>query len=117
MNDIGDSHDSREAKRTKYERVPVSTQSQAKKAFFHTDYTVGWVCPLQVELIAALEMLDEEHAKLSQPPTDHNIYHLGSIAGHNVVIAGLWQSGNPVAATVVAQMRTTFPNIRFGLLV
>jgi hypothetical protein len=23
------------------------------------DYTVGWICPLEVEEIAALEMLDE----------------------------------------------------------
>jgi nucleoside phosphorylase len=34
-----------------------------------------------------------------------------------VVIAGLHQPGNNPAATVVTQMRTTFPNLRFGLLV
>ncbi|KAJ0415891.1 purine and uridine phosphorylase [Aspergillus carlsbadensis] len=85
--------------------------------FTHGDYTVGWVCPLEVELIAALEMLDEEHERLPQQPADHNVYHLGSIAGHRIVIAGLAQAGNCVAATVVAQMRLTFPNIRFGLLV
>jgi nucleoside phosphorylase len=62
-------------------------------------------------------MLDEEHERLAQQPADHNVYHLGSIAGHNIVIAGLAQAGNCVAATVVAQMRLTFPSIRFGLLV
>jgi nucleoside phosphorylase len=80
-------------------------------------YTVGWICPLEVEQIAALEMLDEEHERLPQSPTDHNVYNLGSIAGHNVVIAGLHQPGNNPAATVVTQMRITFPNLRFGLLV
>lgn len=83
----------------------------------HEDYVVGWICPLEVEQIAALEMLDEEHERLPQPATDHNVYNLGSIAGHNVVIAGLHQPGNNPAATVVTQMRTTFPNLRFGLLV
>ncbi|KAI9045980.1 5'-methylthioadenosine/S-adenosylhomocysteine nucleosidase family protein [Aspergillus affinis] len=62
-------------------------------------------------------MLDEEHSKLPQSLIDHNFYHLGSIGGLNVVIAGLWQAGNPTAATVVAQMRMTFSKIRFSLLV
>jgi nucleoside phosphorylase len=83
----------------------------------HEDYTVGWICPLEVEQTAALEMLDEEHERLPKPPTDHNVYSLGSIGGHNVVIAGLHQPGNNPAATVVTQMRMTFPNLRFGLLV
>jgi nucleoside phosphorylase len=83
----------------------------------HDDYTVGWICPLEVEQIAALEMLDEEHERLPQALSDHNVYNLGSIAGHNVVIAGLHQPGNNPAATVVTQMRMTFPNLRFGLLV
>lgn len=72
---------------------------------------------MEVEQIAALEMLDEEHERLPQPPTDHNVYNLGRIAGHNVVIAGLHHPGNTPAATVVTQMRMTFPNLRFGLLV
>ncbi|KAE9566034.1 hypothetical protein CGMCC3_g17791 [Colletotrichum fructicola] len=81
------------------------------------DYKVAWICPLEVEQIAAMEMLDEEHPALPKPPADHNVYSLGSINGHNIVIAGLHQPGNSPAATVVAQMRITFPNLRFGLLV
>ncbi|KAH7007555.1 nucleoside phosphorylase domain-containing protein [Ilyonectria destructans] len=87
------------------------------KKFSHEDYIVGWICPLEVEQIAALEMLDEEHERLPQPATDHHVYNLGSIAGHNVVIAGLHTPGNNPAATVVTQMRSTFPNLRFGFLV
>ncbi|PKY07006.1 purine and uridine phosphorylase, partial [Aspergillus campestris IBT 28561] len=92
-------------------------REDAQRGFTHEDYTVGWICPLEVELIAALEMLDEEHEGLPQPPSDHNVYNLGSIAGKNVVIAGLWKPGNNAAATVVTQMRMTFPHVRFGLLV
>ncbi|KAK1838706.1 NB-ARC and TPR domain protein [Colletotrichum chrysophilum] len=81
------------------------------------DYKVAWICPLEVEQIAAMEMLDEEHPMLPKSSADHNVYSLGSINGHNIVIAGLHQPGNCPATTVVTQMRMTFPNLRFGLLV
>ncbi|RHZ53561.1 uncharacterized protein CDV56_100734 [Aspergillus thermomutatus] len=83
----------------------------------HDDYTVAWICPLEVEQIAAIRMLDSEHERLPQPPNDHNVYTLGSINGHNVVIAGLHSPGNNPAAVVVTQMRNTFQQLRFGVLV
>ncbi|KAF7533969.1 hypothetical protein G7Z17_g13438 [Cylindrodendrum hubeiense] len=64
-----------------------------------------------------MAMLDEEHEPLPQKPADHNAYKLGSINNHNIVVAGLPQTGNCSAATVVTQMRMTFPNLRYGLLV
>lgn len=94
---------------------PISSVS--KRKLKHEDYTVGWICPLEVEQVAALEMLDEEHERLPQSRADHNVYTLGSIGGYNVVIAGLHQPGNNPAATVVTQMRMTFPELKFGLLV
>jgi nucleoside phosphorylase len=89
----------------------------AKRKLRHEDYTVAWICPLEVEQTAALEMLDEKHERLPQQPADHNVYSLGSIGGHNVVITGLHQPGNNPAATVIAQIRMSFPNLRLGLLV
>ncbi|KAJ6113348.1 Ankyrin repeat protein [Penicillium sp. IBT 18751x] len=83
----------------------------------HDAYRVGWICPLEVEQIAALEMLDEEHERLPQPRGDTNVYNLGSINGQNIVIAGLPQAGNRFAATVITQMRMTFPNLKYTLLV
>lgn len=91
--------------------------SMDQRRLNHDDYTVAWICPLVVEQVAALEMLDEEHQRLPQPEQDHNSYDLGSIYGHNVVIAQLPMAGNCFAATVVAQMRNTYPRLRFGLLV
>jgi nucleoside phosphorylase len=85
------------------------------------DYTVGWVCALPVELAAAQEMLDEEHPDLERDPTDNdeNLYALGSIGAHNVAIVCLpaGRIGNNPAAAVATQMRATFKNIRFGLMV
>ena len=53
------------------------------------DYTVGWVCALSIELAAAQEMLDEEHKGFDHVANDTNIYTLGQIGDHNVVIACL----------------------------
>ncbi|KAH7550903.1 hypothetical protein BM1_10276 [Bipolaris maydis] len=85
------------------------------------DYTVGWVCALPVELVAAQEMLDEEHLDLEHDTadSDENLYALGSIGGHNVAIVCLpaGRIGNNPAAAVATQMRATFKNMRFGLMV
>lgn len=81
-------------------------------------YTVGWVCALPIELAAATEMLDEEHQDLPQDATDTNLYTLGRIGEHNIVIACLpaW-TGNSSTAGVVVQMKSKFTSIRFGLMV
>jgi nucleoside phosphorylase len=85
----------------------------------HNDYTVGWVCALSKEQTAAIAMLDERHASLRKPLNDPNTYTLGSIGEHNVVIACLpkGQIGVSSAATVATQMISTFPSIKFGLMV
>jgi nucleoside phosphorylase len=74
---------------------------------------------LPVELAAAQEMLDEEHADLERDENDQNLYSLGSVARHNVVIVCLpaGRIGNSPAAAVAMQMRATFKKIRFALLV
>jgi nucleoside phosphorylase len=83
------------------------------------EYTVGWICALPVELAAAQEMLDVEYEDLEQDEHDNNLYSLGRIGKHNVVIvclpAGL--IGNNPAATVATQMKSTFKSVRFGLMV
>ena len=83
------------------------------------DYTVGWICALPIELAAAQEMLDEEDESLAQDSSDDNLYTLGRIGGHNVVLAYLpaGQTGTQSAATVAARMRSKFTSICFGLMV
>jgi nucleoside phosphorylase len=77
------------------------------------------VCALPIELAAAQEMLDEEHEDLERDENDENLYSLGSIGGHNIVIVCLpaGQIGNNPAAAVATQMKATFKGIRFGLMV
>ncbi|KAF4426403.1 Vegetative incompatibility protein HET-E-1 [Colletotrichum fructicola] len=85
----------------------------------HRSYTVGWVCALPKEQTAAVAMLDEEHPSLPNPSGDPNAYTLGSIGGHNVVVACLpmGQIGTVSAATVATHMVQTFPSMKFGLMV
>ncbi|KAB8235002.1 uncharacterized protein BDW43DRAFT_299322 [Aspergillus alliaceus] len=90
----------------------------------NSEYAVGWIAALPHERAAAKAMLDKVHA----PPRhkhskDHNSYTLGSIDGpngeHNVVIASLpsGRYGTTTAATAAQQMLSSFPSIKFGLMV
>ncbi|EQL32949.1 uncharacterized protein BDCG_17759 [Blastomyces dermatitidis ER-3] len=86
------------------------------------EYTIGWICALPLERAPAEEMLEEKHEEpkdFKQPRTDNNVYTLGRIGGHNVVIASLpaGEYGTTPATGVAMSMLSTFPEIRFGLMV
>lgn len=97
----------------------------ARPQLDNSEYTVGWITALPHERAAARAMLDEMHG----PPQrrhekDDNIYDLGSVRReggqqHYVVIASLplGQYGNTAATTAAAQMLSSFPAIKFGLMV
>ena len=95
-------------------------------------YTVGWICALPTELVAAKAMLDEEHkmptyenpgtlgmGSVRFSPADANSYTCGRMGVHNVVIACLPKGriGTNAAAWVAANMMSSFPSIQFGTLV
>jgi nucleoside phosphorylase len=63
-------------------------------------------------------MLDEDYEALHHDAND-NIYTLGRICEHNVVMACLpaGQTGTNSAAAVAVQMKSVFTSIRFGLMV
>lgn len=83
----------------------------------HEDYTVGWICALTTERVAAHAMLDEVHNRLPRHANDSNIYVLGRIGQHNVAIACLPEYGTVSAAKAATMMQFSFPSIRFGLMV
>lgn len=83
-------------------------------------FTVGWICALPIEAAAAWTMLDKTYQPVHRGnPQDTNSYMLGRIGGHNVVIASLPSGSNGITstATMTVNMLSSFPNIRFGLLV
>ena len=84
------------------------------------NYTVGWVCAITTEYVAAQAFLDEEHEGPEYvSPNDNNDYTLGKVRKHNVVIAVSpdGEYGISSAANVVKDMLHSFPNVRIGLMV
>ncbi|KAL6814617.1 nucleoside phosphorylase domain-containing protein [Trichoderma camerunense] len=84
------------------------------------NYTIGWICALPVEAECALYMLDVRHRGIFPfVHGDDNQYEAGKIAGHNVVIASLPKKsiGSVSVATLASQMRQSFRNLRYGLMV
>ena len=84
------------------------------------DYTVGWICAISTEYIAAQAFLDEKYEGPEYvSPNDNNDYTLGKIGKHNVVAAVLpdGEYGIASAASVARDMLHSFPNIKIGLMV
>ncbi|KAK2779377.1 pfs domain-containing protein [Colletotrichum kahawae] len=83
-------------------------------------YTIGWICAIVPEFVAARLFLDEVYDEpRSQSKNDNNSYKLGRMGKHNVVIAVLphGEYGESSAAVVARDMIRTFENIRVGLMV
>lgn len=99
---------------------PLYRQPNLPPVLQYEDYTVGWICALPVEAEAALYMLDIRHyGVFPSIHSDDNQYTPGEIAGHKVVIACLPKKsvGTVNAAYLVSQMRQSFSNLKFGLMV
>ena len=77
------------------------------------DFTVGWICALPIELDAARQAMDEEFDRLRDIPN----YFLGRIGGHYIAIGCLSRYGTNAAASTVTDMVSTFPQLKYGLLV
>jgi nucleoside phosphorylase len=84
-------------------------------------YTVALIAPLEIEAQAAWYMLDHEHqGTFSANRGDDYVYMAGDINGHNVVIATFpagYNYGIGSAAALASQVKKSFPNLWFGLLV
>ncbi|KAJ5174514.1 uncharacterized protein N7482_000391 [Penicillium canariense] len=93
--------------------------SQENVTLTHEDYTVGWVCALPKEIVAGTAMLDQVHPTLLQPRNDSNNYTLGRIGTHNIVLTclPLGETGNNSSASVATHLTSTFPSIKFGIMV
>lgn len=91
-----------------------------ERKLVHDEYTVGWICAIKTEYVAAQCFLDEEHERPEYvPPNDNNDYTLGKVGDHNVVIAVLpnGEYGISSATSVAKDMLRSFPNVRIGLMV
>ncbi|RPA82372.1 hypothetical protein BJ508DRAFT_361306 [Ascobolus immersus RN42] len=97
---------------------PVAMESTIVSQYDNHEYSVGWICPLSVEMEAARYILDKEHGRpKSQHGQDQNVYRLGEICGHKVVLVTLPEMGPTATTRVASNIRLTFERLRFGLLV
>jgi nucleoside phosphorylase len=84
----------------------------------YEEYTVAVICAIDFEMSAVRYMLDREHPRLPTKQGDSNMYVLGGLSGHNVVLACLpGNQGKGAAATVATNMARTFPSIRWRFFV
>jgi hypothetical protein len=96
----------------------VTIRPRGRKKFQLDDYTIGIICALEFEMSAVRYMLDAEHPNLPPQHGDPNMYVLGELCGHNVVIACLLgNQGKGAAAIVTTNMARTFPSVNLRLLV
>ncbi|ETS84370.1 hypothetical protein PFICI_02395 [Pestalotiopsis fici W106-1] len=75
-------------------------------------FSIGWICAIDTEIIAAEIMFDEIlSAPDGIPTSDVNSYKFGRISGHHVVVACLPQSqyGISNATAAVKDMLRSFP--------
>uniref|UniRef100_A0A093VRU7 Ankyrin repeat and KH domain-containing protein mask n=2 Tax=Talaromyces marneffei PM1 TaxID=1077442 RepID=A0A093VRU7_TALMA len=99
--------------------APIHEDNASYRSLSHRDYTIAWISALPTEMAVAEAMLDERYPDLQTPPNDDNTYIFGRMHSHNIIIACLPAGvyGTTSAATVASQIRTTFPSLRFGLMV
>ncbi|KAF3271891.1 hypothetical protein TWF128_000417 [Orbilia oligospora] len=84
-----------------------------------SDYSVGWICAIPIELTAVLAILDETYPRLDAADGDTDVYKFGRIGRHNVVISCLpaGRYGVTSASIAAAHLRSKFSKLRFGLMV
>lgn len=82
-------------------------------------FEVAIICALEIESVAVAANLDEIYvsALYGKASGDTNSYTLGRVGSHHVVLAHLPSIGKVSSASVAANIRTSFSNIRLGLLV
>lgn len=86
----------------------------------HESYRVAIICAIGFEMSAVRFMLDHEHPPRQLAPAqgDSNLYVLGDLCGHDVVLACLsGTQGKGAAATVATNLARTFPAIKWRFLV
>ena len=97
-------------KRQKHGKGPTNSAGPLPRY----QYAVGWISALPLEQAAAERILDRHHENLLHGP---DIYTLGEMCGHGVVLTCLPRMGTNAAAVTVSRMQLAFPSIEFILMV
>ncbi|RYP21591.1 hypothetical protein DL767_009231 [Monosporascus sp. MG133] len=96
---------------TKTPHLPNSRDHIALSEF--SNVTVGWIAPMALELTPAVAILENPE----EVPKGNTLYHVGRVGRHWVVMVVCPRIGTHPAATVLTDMRHSFPNIKHVLVV
>ncbi|WQF76806.1 Putative nucleoside phosphorylase superfamily [Colletotrichum destructivum] len=78
------------------------------------DFTIGWVCVTQVELAAAVEMMDKVYTDPPPHPGESQICVFGRVGVHNIVATCVPATH---IDTVLRKMVSYLPSLHFGIFV
>jgi hypothetical protein len=95
---------------------------RASSGFQKKGYTIAWIAPLEMDALAARNMLDHVHHAVKFPASEgvDFIYTVGDINGHNIVIATFpsgHSTGVDAAASLARDIKAKFPNVLLTLQV
>ncbi|KAF5560177.1 nucleoside phosphorylase [Fusarium napiforme] len=95
--------------------IPVTEH----RTFTRSQYTVGILSALPIELKAIRALFDQRHQSLTRVIGDNNQYALGEMARHMVVATSLpaGEYGTNAAASAISDMMHSFVSIQFCLVV
>ncbi|KAI1452444.1 purine and uridine phosphorylase [Annulohypoxylon moriforme] len=82
-----------------------------------SDFKISIICALPLEAQAVDAVFDEEYEGLGRHPGDTNIYTIGRIGNHNVVLAHMPGMGKSIASSTAASLRSSFIGIEVALVV
>ncbi|KAL4951427.1 hypothetical protein BDW69DRAFT_186424 [Aspergillus filifer] len=118
---LSSQEDQRQWQRLQVPARPVQTTDRKSEGYSSssTQYKVGIVCALHIELMAVRALFDVSHPAVRIPDEDPNYYVFGRIQGHNTVAVCLPHGfyGTSAATDVASHMRRSFPSLKFCLLV
>ncbi|ERF75850.1 hypothetical protein EPUS_01216 [Endocarpon pusillum Z07020] len=84
------------------------------------DFEIAVICAIRIECDAVEALFDEfweDYDSYGKALGDPNAYSTGRIGSHNVVLAFMPGMGKGTSASVAASFRSSFPNIKLGLVV
>jgi nucleoside phosphorylase len=83
------------------------------------EFTIGWICALPSEKMAAVVMLDEKYPYVPRDPRGSVLFTRGRIGAHNVVMACLPIGRTRISSgtSVATEMRLKIHNLKLALMV
>ncbi|KAG9249446.1 uncharacterized protein F5Z01DRAFT_746111 [Emericellopsis atlantica] len=98
-----------------------ATSNRSPRSASRNDFHVAVLCalPLEADAVEAVfdQHWDDGGLSFNKTPGDPNLYSTGVIGRHNVVLAHMPGIGVANAASVASACKTSYPNIRLGLVV